>query len=93
VVIDPAINPEQMEMYADVDSRGGILEPAGIVEVKFREGQQRELMHKLDPQLKELDEALRIDAYVEVASAVTEIQAKIKAREEKIAATVHPDCL
>ena len=54
VVIDPTINPEQMElqpqagffkkvmllrmfcqeMYADVDSRGGILEPPGIVEAR-----------------------------------------------------------
>ena len=40
VVIDPAINPEKMEMYADLDSRGGILEPPGIVEVKFRTHQQ-----------------------------------------------------
>ena len=29
VVVDPAINPDVMEMYADQDSRGGILEPAG----------------------------------------------------------------
>ena len=40
VVIDPAINPDKMEMYADVDSRGGILEPPGIVEVKYRTHQQ-----------------------------------------------------
>merc|ERR1712151_341936 len=36
VVVDPTINQEKMEMYADPDSRGGILEPAGITEVKFR---------------------------------------------------------
>merc|ERR1719502_1438801 len=36
VVIDPAINPNYMEMYADGQSRGGILEPAGIVDVKLR---------------------------------------------------------
>ena len=40
VVVDPAINPDVMEMYADEDSRGGILEPAGIVEVKFRAKQR-----------------------------------------------------
>ena len=28
-MVDPAINPDVMEMYADQDSRGGILEPAG----------------------------------------------------------------
>ena len=27
-------------MYADVDARGGILEPPGIVEVKYRQHQQ-----------------------------------------------------
>ncbi|OLP78355.1 Acetyl-CoA carboxylase, mitochondrial, partial [Symbiodinium microadriaticum] len=42
VVIDPAINPDKMEMYADVDARGGILEPPGIVEVKYRAPQQIE---------------------------------------------------
>ena len=40
VVVDPSINPDVMEMYADQDSRGGILEPAGIVEVKFRSKQR-----------------------------------------------------
>jgi acetyl-CoA carboxylase/biotin carboxylase 1 len=27
VVVDPTINPQYMEMYADEDSRGGVLEP------------------------------------------------------------------
>ena len=35
VVVDSTINPAQMEMYADMDSRGGILKPADILEVKF----------------------------------------------------------
>ena len=41
-------------MYADEDSRGGILEPAGIVEVKFRAQQRAEMMHRLDDKLKQL---------------------------------------
>ncbi|KAL0482923.1 acetyl-CoA carboxylase [Acrasis kona] len=36
VVVDPQINPSMMSMYADQRSKGGILEPSGIVEVKFR---------------------------------------------------------
>ncbi|CAJ1399376.1 unnamed protein product [Effrenium voratum] len=56
VVVDPSINPDVMEMYADQDSRGGILEPAGIVEVKFRAQQRVDLMHRLDDRLKALDE-------------------------------------
>lgn len=34
-----------MEMYADVESRGGILEPPGICEVKFRAADQLSKMH------------------------------------------------
>ena len=52
--MDPSINPDFMEMYADEDSRGGILEPAGIVEVKFRAQQRAEMMHRLDDKLKQL---------------------------------------
>jgi len=77
VVIDPSINPEQMEMYADVESRGGILEPAGIVEVKFRAQQQVQLMHRLDDTLIQLDKEL-------AAKADDEIKAKIAAREEQL---------
>jgi acetyl-CoA carboxylase/biotin carboxylase 1 len=58
VVIDPSINPNKMEMYADIDSRGGILEPPGICEVKYRSQEQLQTMHRLDPQLQELDESL-----------------------------------
>lgn len=79
VVIDPAINPAQMEMYADVESRGGILEPAGIVEVKFRKQQQIEMMHRLDPQLQALDTQLETDRI-----GTDEIDEKIKAREEQL---------
>ena len=36
VVIDSSINPEQMEFYAAEGARGGVLEPEGIVDIKFR---------------------------------------------------------
>jgi len=85
VVIDPTINPEQMEMYADVDSRGGILEPPGIVEVKFRAAQQKEMMHRLDPELRKYDAMLEESSSSEVGSAAQDIEAQIKAREEKLA--------
>jgi acetyl-CoA carboxylase/biotin carboxylase 1 len=87
VVIDPAINPAQMEMYADVESRGGILEPAGIVEVKFRAPQQNELMHRLDPDLQKLDALLENSTSSEVAAgdSTKDIEAQIRAREEKLA--------
>ncbi|KAJ8604581.1 hypothetical protein CTAYLR_007627 [Chrysophaeum taylorii] len=51
VVVDPTINADMMEMYADPDSRGGILEPPGVCEVKFRENERDSLMRRLDPTL------------------------------------------
>ncbi|CAK9065853.1 Acetyl-CoA carboxylase (ACC) [Includes: Biotin carboxylase], partial [Durusdinium trenchii] len=80
VVIDPAINPEKMEMYADLDSRGGILEPPGIVEVKFRTHQQVEAMHRLDPKLQ------KMDADLESLSdeAKPSLEKEIKAREKQL---------
>jgi acetyl-CoA carboxylase/biotin carboxylase 1 len=48
VVLDPSINAEQMEMYADVDARAGILEPEGIVEIKMRRDKILTLMERLD---------------------------------------------
>jgi acetyl-CoA carboxylase/biotin carboxylase 1 len=49
VVVDPTINPQFMEMYADEDSRGGVLEPEGIVGIKYRKDRQLETMARLDP--------------------------------------------
>ncbi|PPR03190.1 hypothetical protein CVT26_008038 [Gymnopilus dilepis] len=48
VVLDPSINSEQMEMYADVESRAGILEPEGIIEIKMRRDKILSLMERLD---------------------------------------------
>merc|ERR1711865_1350564 len=36
VVLDSSINPAQMEMFADVESRGGILEPPAASEICFK---------------------------------------------------------
>jgi len=82
VVVDPKINSAQMEMYADVESRGGILEPAGIVEVKFRQMEQIKLMHRLDDQLISLDQQL--EAALSSEMEASEIEAAIKAREESL---------
>lgn len=50
VVVDPTINAPMMEMYADAQSRGGILEPDGTVEVKFRKNDFIAAMTRLDPE-------------------------------------------
>ncbi|KAK4561411.1 acetyl-coenzyme-A carboxylase [Recurvomyces mirabilis] len=48
VVVDPTINPQMMEMYADEEARGGVLEPEGIVGIKYRKERQLETMARLD---------------------------------------------
>jgi len=80
VVVDPTINEEKMTMFADPDSRGGILEPAGIIEVKFRDADQIKAMHRIDEQLKLLDAELEGTELDSEAQQV--IKEQIKAREE-----------
>jgi biotin carboxylase/acetyl-CoA carboxylase carboxyltransferase component/biotin carboxyl carrier protein len=58
VVLDTLINPEQIEMYADSTARGGILEPEGTVDVKYRRRELLKTMHRLDPTLLKLDKEL-----------------------------------
>ncbi|KAI6098247.1 ClpP/crotonase-like domain-containing protein [Pisolithus croceorrhizus] len=48
VVLDPSINSQKMEMYADVEARAGVLEPEGIVEIKMRRDKILSLMERLD---------------------------------------------
>merc|ERR1712003_542870 len=79
VVVDPTINKEKMEMYADPDSRGGILEPAGITEVKFRVPDQVKVMHRIDPQLQALDNELELAEFEDQQEVIKE---QIAAREE-----------
>lgn len=54
VVVDPTINPDMMEMYADVQARAGVLEPEGMVGIKFRRDKLVAAMERLDPEYKEL---------------------------------------
>jgi len=47
-----------MEMYADEDARGGVLEPEGIVGLKYRKDKQLETMARLDPTYGDLKRQL-----------------------------------
>ena len=79
VVVDPTINEEKMTMFSDPEARGGILEPAGIVEIKFRLADQLKAMHRIDPQLQMLDAELEsADSDADTA----DIKDQIAAREE-----------
>jgi acetyl-CoA carboxylase/biotin carboxylase 1 len=55
VVLDPKINPQHMEMFADVEARGGILEPPAASEIVFKQAHIVEIMHRCDETLKSLD--------------------------------------
>jgi acetyl-CoA carboxylase/biotin carboxylase 1 len=56
VVLDPKINPEQMEMYADEEARGGILEPPAAAEIVFKQDKHVvDMMHRCDGLLRQLD--------------------------------------
>ena len=60
VVIDPTINSEMMEMYVDDNARGGILEPPGICDVKFRKPDLIKAMHRQDSKLQQLATELEV---------------------------------
>lgn len=74
VVVDPTINPQYMEMYADEDARGGILEPEGIVAIRYKKERQLETMARLDPVYGELKKKM------EDPSLSREQQAEVKAK-------------
>ena len=79
VVVVPTINEEKMTMFSDPEARGGILEPAGIVEIKFRSADQLKAMHRIDPQLQMLDAELEAADSTDDTAAIKE---QIAAREE-----------
>ena len=58
-VLDTQINPTCITMIADKESRGGVLEPDGIVEIKFRSKDLYVLMEKCDPEIQNLTKELQ----------------------------------
>jgi acetyl-CoA carboxylase/biotin carboxylase 1 len=82
VVIDPTINPDQMEMYADEDARGGVLEPEGIVNIKYRRDKQLDTMARLDATYGELRRSLEDTSLSK--EQLSAIKAKMAEREEQL---------
>lgn len=81
VVIDTTINQDMMEMYADVNARGGVLEPEGIVEIKYRKAQLLATMERLDEKYADLKRQL--EAATD-ATASAEIKKQLEAREQEL---------
>ncbi|XP_073322538.1 acetyl-CoA carboxylase isoform X1 [Pagrus major] len=87
VVIDPTINPLCMELYADKESRGGVLEAEGTVEIKFRRKDLLKTMRRLDSVYAGLVEQLASPELSEKQSR--ELESKLKAREEFLLPIYH----
>ncbi|CAK7201522.1 acetyl-coenzyme-A carboxylase [Sporothrix eucalyptigena] len=85
VVVDPTINPTAMEMYADVEARGGVLEPEGMIGIKYRKDKQLETMARLDPTYADLKKQI-VAAQNSGATpeAVEKIKEKLVAREQQL---------
>ncbi|ORX57605.1 acetyl-CoA carboxylase [Hesseltinella vesiculosa] len=83
VVVDSTINEDMMEMYADTQARGGVLEPEGIVEIKYRRPQLLATMERLDPVYSDLKRRLAAldDSQKEQAD---ELIAQVEAREQAL---------
>ena len=69
-------------MYADEDARGGILEPEGIVNIKFRKERQLETMARLDSTYASLkqkltDKSLSTDQQSEIKTQMTEREQRL----------------
>ncbi|KAK6453877.1 acetyl-coenzyme-A carboxylase [Scheffersomyces xylosifermentans] len=82
VVVDPTINADMMEMYADVDSRAGVLEPEGMVGIKYRRDKLLATMQRLDPTYAELKKKLSEPTLS--AEEYASVSAKIVAREKAL---------
>ena len=83
VVVDPTINEDMMEMYADVESRAGVLEPEGIVGIKFRRDKVLGTMARLDPVYGSLKRSLEDKELPEEQAESLKI--KLAAREKALA--------
>ena len=55
VVIDSSINPEMMEFYASDAAKGGVLEPEGVVDIKFRRADLVKVMKRTCPAMQSLE--------------------------------------
>jgi acetyl-CoA carboxylase/biotin carboxylase 1 len=72
-----------MEMYADVESRAGVLEPEGIVGIKYRRDKILGTMARLDPVYASLKRSLEDKELPE--DQVEDIKVKLAAREKALA--------
>jgi acetyl-CoA carboxylase/biotin carboxylase 1 len=71
-----------MELYADEEARGGVLEPEGIVSIKFRRDKQLETMARLDPTYASLRAQLADKSKTLSPTEMSEIKKQKTEREQ-----------
>ncbi len=93
VVMDPQIHPAQMEIYADPTSRAGVLEPEGVIEIKFRAQQLRSLMERTDPGFASLKQSIGTELVNRgdqaSADSLNSSQEKLAEREKQLTDVYH----
>lgn len=85
-VLDASINPRQMEMYADPNARGGVLEPEGVVEIRFRQKDLVKAMQRNDGIMMQHHQDLIKCEDPEEKKKITKL---IKEREELLSGAYH----
>ena len=71
-------------MYADTNARGGILEPPGICDVKFRRPDLLKTMHRLDAKLQQLSSELAIAEESLAEDEAASLRTQISKRENAL---------
>lgn len=84
VVIDSRINSDHIEMFAERTAKGNVLEPEGLIEIKFRTKELLECMGRLDKQLIDLNAELSEAKSTRAIANVESLQQQIKAREKQL---------
>ncbi|KAL5992309.1 acetyl-coenzyme-A carboxylase [Asimina triloba] len=84
VVVDSKINPDHIEMYAERTAKGNVLEPEGMIEIKFRSKELIECMGRLDQELIRLKAKLQEAKVSGQPGPVEALQQSIKSREKQL---------
>ncbi|VFQ86721.1 unnamed protein product [Cuscuta campestris] len=84
VVVDSKINSDRIEMYAETTAKGNVLEPQGMIEIKFRTRDLLECMGRLDQKLIDLRRK-HVEATDGNDSAAAQgLHQKIRSREKQL---------
>ncbi|KAJ7959050.1 Acetyl CoA carboxylase [Quillaja saponaria] len=84
VVVDSRINSDHIEMFADRTAKGNVLEPEGMIEIKFRTRELLECMDRLDQQLINLKARFEEAKSSGLHGSVESLQQQIKTRQKQL---------